>query len=88
MAPWVTYPDRYLPQFEDRLNSVAGHLAQWPQALIDGSFDYVGLLRDVVDQARCGNDTFPGAERKLLEFHGKAFAVEHLAVGGQLPLQC
>lgn len=63
-------------QFEDSLNAVTGHLAVLSQTFIDNSFDYVSLLRAVVDQARRGNDTFLEIERKLLELHGKAFAVE------------
>lgn len=63
-------------QFEDRLNAMAEHLAEWSQAVIDNCFDYVSLLRTVVDQARRGQDTFLEVERKLLELHSKAFAVE------------
>ncbi|MBU1689979.1 MAG: Hpt domain-containing protein [Gammaproteobacteria bacterium] len=63
-------------QFEDSLNAVSGHLAELSQAFIDSSFNYVSLLRAVVDQARRGNDTFLEIERKLLELHSKDFAVE------------
>lgn len=63
-------------QFEDRLNSVADHLSELSQEFFDRAFDYIGLIRSAVDQARRGADSFPEIEKTLLELHGKTFAVE------------
>lgn len=64
-------------QFEDQLNTVTDHLSELPPEFFDRAFDYIGLIRAAVDQARRGADSFPEIEKKLLELHGKTFAVEH-----------